>query len=85
MDRNRRIFNGFMKTVTILVTRNYYKTASIEVEVDENLKDEELQNYLTESSEIDDEIEDALYESSFQVADTEYLYEDPHNNDGGHL
>ena len=61
-----------MKTVTILVTRNYYKTASIEVEVDENLKDEELQNYLTESSEIDDEIEDALYESSFQVADTEY-------------
>lgn len=74
-----------MKTVTILVTRNYYKTASIEVEVDENLKDEELQNYLTESSEIDDEIEDALYESSFQVADTEYLYEDPQNNDGGHL
>ena len=73
------------KTVTILVTRNYYKTASIEVEVDENLKDEELQNYLTESSEIDDEIEDALYESSLQVADTEYLYEDPHNNDGGHL
>ena len=46
---------------------------------------DELQNYLTESSEIDDEIEDALYESSFQVADTEYLYEDPHNNDGGHL
>ena len=73
------------KTVTILVTRNYYKTASIEVEVDENLKDEELQNYLTESSEIDDKIEDTLYESSFQVADTEYLYEDPHNNDGGHL
>ena len=74
-----------MKTVTILVTRNYYKTASIEVEVDENLKDEELQNYLTESSEINDEIENALYESSFQAADTEYLYEDPHNNDGGHL
>mgnify|MGYP003582854929 CR=1 FL=1 len=73
------------KTVTILVTRNYYKTASIEVEVDENLKDEELQNYLTESSEIDDEIEDALYAGSLQVADTEYLYEDPHNNDGGHL
>ena len=73
------------KTVTILVTRNYYKTASIEVEVDENLKDEELQNYLTESSEIDDEIEEELYVGSLQVADTEYLYEDPHNNDGGHL
>ncbi len=73
------------KTVTILVTRNYYKTASIEVEVDENLKDEELQNYLTESSEIDDEIEEELYAGSLQVADTEYLYEDPHNNDGGHL
>ena len=71
------------KTVTILVTRNYYKTASIEVEVDENLKDEELQNYLTKSSKIDDEIEDALYASSFQVADTEYLYEDPYNSDGG--
>lgn len=53
--------------------------------VDENLKDEELQNYLTESSEIDDEIEDALYAGSLQVADTEYLYKDPHNNDGGHL
>ena len=73
------------KTVTILVTRNYYKTASIEVEVDENLKNEELQNYLTESSEIDDEIEEELYVGSLQVADTEYLYEDPHNNDGGHL
>lgn len=73
------------KTVTVNVTRNYYKTVSIEIEVDENLKDEELRNYLIDNCEINDDIEEALYGGFMQVADTEYLYKDPHNYDGGHL
>ena len=73
------------KIVSVTIERHYTKSATIEVEVDENLKDEELREYLTESGEIDDLLEDALSEATLFDDDTIYEYQDPTNNDGGHL
>ena len=73
------------KIVSVTIERHYSKQATIEVEVDENLKDEELQTFLTESGEIDELLENALFDSSLIGDDTIYEYQDPTNNDGGHL
>ena len=73
------------KIVSVTMTRTYFKTATIEVEVDENLKDEELQAFLTEDKDIDIWLENEISESSLDGGDDEYEYSDPTNNDGGHL
>lgn len=73
------------KIVSVTMTRNYFKTATIEVEVDENLKDEELQEFLTNDVAIDLRMENEISESSLDGGDDEWEYSDPTNNDGGHL
>ena len=73
------------KIVSVTIERHYSKQATIEVEVDENLVDEELQAFLTESEEIDTLLENALAEDTLSGDDTIYEYQDPTNNDGGHL
>lgn len=73
------------KKVSVTLTRTYSKTATIEIEVDENLKDEELRNYLTENEELDTDLENELGEASLDGGDDEWEYSDPTNNDGGHL
>ena len=73
------------KTVSITATRTYYKEATIYIEVDENLNDEELQKFLTDDLHIDTRLENGLGESNFSGGETEYEYSDPTNNDGGHL
>lgn len=73
------------KIVSVTIERHYTKSATIEVEVDENLVDEELQTFLTESEEIDTLLENALSEDSLSGDETIYEYQDPTNNDGGHL
>ena len=73
------------KMVSVTIERHYSKSATIEVEVDENLVDEELQTFLTESEEIDTLLENALSEDSLSGDETIYEYQDPTNNDGGHL
>lgn len=75
------------KIVSVTLTRTYYKTTTIEVEVDENLVDEELQEFLTTDKEIDDQLENGLGDASLVgcLGDDEYEYSDPTKNDGGHL
>ena len=73
------------KIVSVTITRTYFKTATIEVEVDENLVGEELQNFLTDSEEIDTQLENELGETDLDCGDDEFEYSDPTNNDGGHL
>ena len=72
------------KTITLTVDRTYYKSTTIEVQVPENLNDEDLRDYLTEDSDIDDEIEDAIGDASLNGGETEYHYQDE-NGMGGHL
>jgi hypothetical protein len=73
------------KTVSITATRTYYKVATIYIEVDENLNDEELQKFLTEDEDIDSRLENALADDTLNGGETEYEYSDPTNGDGGHL
>lgn len=73
------------KIVSVTIERHYSKSATIEVEVDENLVDEELRDFLTESEEIDTLLENALADDTLSGDDTTYEYQDPTNNDGGHL
>lgn len=73
------------RKVLVTIERHYSKQATIEVEVDENIVGEELQNYLMENEDIDTLLENALAEDSLSGDDTIYEYQDPTNNDGGHL
>lgn len=73
------------RTVTVTLTRTYWKTASVEVEVEDDLTGEELQDFLTTDNDIDYELENALGEASLNGGDDEYEYSDPTNYDGGHL
>ena len=71
--------------VLVTIEIHYSKQATIEVEVDEKIVGEELQDYLMENEDIDTLLEDALAEDSLSGDDTIYEYQDPINNDGGHL
>lgn len=73
------------RTVTITATRTYFKTTTIEVEVDENITGEALQEHLTHNKEVDAQIEEGIAQASLNGGDTEYEYGDPANDDGGHL
>lgn len=81
-DNNFKLPN---RTVTVTIERHYSKTATIEVEVSDALVDEDLHEYLTNDELINDQLENALYEATLQGDDTIYEYQDPTNNDGGHL
>jgi len=73
------------KIVSVTMTRTYFKTATIEVEVDENLQDEELQNFLTSDTAVELRMENEISEDDLNGGDDEWEYSDPTNNDGGHL
>lgn len=73
------------RKVTVTATRTYFKTTTIEVDVDDNITGEALQNHLTHNKEIDAQIEEGIAQASLNGGDTEYEYSDPTNNDGGHL
>jgi hypothetical protein len=71
--------------VSVTIERHYTKQATIEVEVDDSIVGEELQEYLTNDEQVDELLEDALFESTLFGDDTIYEYQDPTNGDGGHL
>lgn len=73
------------RTVTVTATRYYSKQTTIEIEVDDDLTGEELKAFLTEDEDIDNQLENGLGEASLCGDDTKYEYQDPTNNDGGHL
>ena len=73
------------RIVSVTIERHYSKQAPIEVEVDDDLVGEDLQEFLTHDEKIDDLLENALAEDSLSADDTIYEYQDPTNNDGGHL
>jgi hypothetical protein len=73
------------RKVVVTLTRTYYKTATIEVEVDENIKDDELIVYLTNNEELDTDLENGLGESDLDGGDDEWEFQDPTNYFGGYL
>lgn len=73
------------RTVTVTATRYYSKQTTIEVEVDDDMVDEDLHEYLTNDEIIDNQIEEGLGEASLVGDETKYEYQDPTNQTGGHL
>ena len=74
------------RKVQLTVTRYYSKQISIEVEIDEDIKDDKLVDYLVENKDIDYQIEKALWnKETLTQDDTTYEYSDDVNNTGGHF
>jgi hypothetical protein len=75
------------KTRKVIVTMNRYysKQVSVEIDVDENIKDDELQDYLTENEELDSKLKSKLSEQSLIVDEDTFEFQDPINGFGGHL
>ena len=73
------------RKVTITLTRYYSKQSSIEIEVDNNIQDDELKDYLTENNELDNQLTEALDKANLVVDEDKYEFQDPTNNFGGHL
>lgn len=73
------------RKVTVTVTRYYSKQTTFEVDVDEDVTGEDLQDFLTNDESIDTLAEDGLGEASLCGDDTKWEYQDPTNQDGGHL
>lgn len=74
-----------MKKIEITVTRNYSKTITVEVLVDKNLKEERLQDFLTNDELIDSLVEESLSCATLEGGGTEYEYYDTLEKTGGHL
>jgi len=73
------------KKITLTTTRYYSKQTSIEIEVDENLKGDELVNFLTNDKDLDNQIEEGLGDANLVGEDTNYEYYDEKEEFGGHL
>lgn len=74
------------RKVQLTVTRYYSKQISIEVEIDEDIKDDKLVDYLVENRDIENDIEMALLKNELLTTDdTTYEYSDDVNNSGGHF
>lgn len=73
------------RIIKVEVTRYYSKTTMVEVEVDNDLVDEELVNYLTNDDDVDTLFENRLCEASLVGENTTYEWQDPTNGIGGTL
>ena len=73
------------RKVKVTITRTYFKTAEVEIDVPINIQDDELVDHLVESEKLDELVEEGIYQASLNAGDTEYQYSDPTNNTGGTL
>ena len=73
------------KIVFVTIERHYSKQATIQVEVDGELVDSELQEFLTNDKDIDDKLEEALAQDTLRADNTINENQDPTKNDGGHI
>jgi len=73
------------RKVTVTATRYYSKQTTVEIDVPVNIKDDELIDFLTVNEELDNQIEEGLFQDSLSADDDTYEFQDPTNNFGGHL
>lgn len=73
------------RIVTVEVTRYYSKTSTVEIEVEDDMVDEKLTDYLTNDTEVDNKFENALGDASLVGENTTYEWQDPTNKTGGTL
>jgi hypothetical protein len=73
------------RKVTVTATRYYSKQTTVEIDVPVDIQDEDLINFLTESEELDEKIEEGLFADSLSADDDTIEFQDPTNDFGGHL
>ena len=73
------------RKVTVTATRYYSKQTTVEVDVPVEIRDDELIDFLTESEELTEQIEEGLFQDSLSADDDIFEFQDPTNNFGGHL
>jgi len=73
------------RKVTVTATRYYSKQTTVEIDVPVNIKDDELIDFLTVNEELDNKIEEGLFQDSLSADDDTFEFQDPTNNFGGHL
>lgn len=73
------------RKVTVTATFYYSKQVSVEVEVDAEIKDDDLIDYLSFNEELDKEIENRMDKAELSVDDSTFEYHDSENEFGGHL
>jgi hypothetical protein len=73
------------RKVTVTMNRYYSKQVSVEIDVDVNIKDDELQDFLTENEELDSQLQKSLETAALVVDEDTYEFQDPTNDFGGSL
>lgn len=73
------------RKVTVTATRYYSKQTTVEIDVPVDIQDEDLIDFLTESEELDEKIEEGLFADSLSADDDTTEFQDPTNDFGGHL
>ena len=73
------------RKVTVTATRYYSKQTTVEVDVPLYIQDDELIDFLTESEELTEQIEEGLFQDSLVADDDSIEFQDPTNDFGGHL
>jgi hypothetical protein len=73
------------RKVIVTATRYYSKQTTVEVDVPVEIQDNELINFLTINEDLDEKIEEGLFQDSLSADDDTYEFQDPTNNFGGHL
>jgi len=73
------------RKVTVTATRYYSKETTVQIDVPVDIQDDDLIDFLTENEELDNQIEEGLFQDSLSAYDDEYEFSDPTNDFGGHL
>ncbi len=84
-DYLRSLTKEGTKTVSVNITRTYFKSTDVEIEVPISLKESELIEYLSHDEEVERKLEDELANSSLDGGQTDYEWQDLTDNNGGHL
>jgi hypothetical protein len=73
------------RKVTVTATRYYSKQTTVDIDVPVDIQDDDLIDFLTESEELTEKIEEGLSQDSLSADDDTFEFQDTTNNFGGHL
>lgn len=73
------------RKVTVTATRYYSKQTTVEIDVPVNIQNDDLIDFLTVNEELDNKIEEGLYQDTLSADDDTFEFSDETNNFGGHL
>jgi hypothetical protein len=73
------------RKVNVIATRYYSKQTEVEIDVPTNITDDELVDYLVASKELDEKIEEGIFEAYLIADEDTFEYYDETNQMGGTL